>query len=152
MNTTYDALIVPAQLTQPVRIETMDVDVDVLQDLVGGNVESLAGADWHVYLNDEGGRLPQNPRAEVLIREAGADLDGTFNGTGVFLGHDPSGEESSAPAHLIRLAEQLFAATLQAALPSKSGTRGPQPEGAAPVSAVAVAPAPAWAYDAETRR
>lgn len=123
MNTTYDALIVPAQLNQPVRIERVDVDVDVLQELVGGNVGSLPGTDWHVYLNDEGGRLPQNDRAEVLIREAGADLDEIFKGMGVFLGDGPGGEECSAPAHLIRLAEQLFASRLQAMLPCRSGTR-----------------------------
>ncbi|MDQ0755063.1 hypothetical protein [Arthrobacter sp. B3I4] len=152
MNTTYDALIVPAQLTQPVRIERVDVDVDVLQELVGGNVESLPGPDWHVYFNDEGGRLPQNDRAEVLIREAGADLDETFKGTGVFLGHGPSGEEASAPAHLIRLAEQLFAARLQPALPSLSSARRPQSEDGEPVSAVADTSAPTPAYDAETRR
>ena len=114
MTTTYAALIVPAQLTQPVRIERVDIYVDVLQKLVGGNVESRTGRGWHVYLNDQGGRLPQNDRAEVLMREAGADLDDAFNGTAVFLGHGPHGEESNAPAHLIRLAEQLFASRLRA--------------------------------------
>ncbi|MET4096852.1 hypothetical protein [Arthrobacter sp. UYCu712] len=120
MNTTYDALIVPAQLTQPVCIERVDTYVDVLQKLVGGNVESLTGRGWHVYLNDQGGRLPQNDRAEVLMREAGTDLDDAFNGTAVFMGHGPHGEESSAPAHLIRLAEQLFDSRLRAWLPDRS--------------------------------
>jgi hypothetical protein len=108
MNTTYNALIVPAQLTQPVRIECVDTDVAVLQKLVAGNIESIAGRDWHAYLNDEGSRLPQNDRAEVLIREAGIYLDDALNGTAVFLGHGPHGEETSAPSHLILLAEQLF--------------------------------------------
>jgi hypothetical protein len=114
MNTTYDALIVPAQLTQPVRVERLDPDVDVLQELVGGNVEAIASRGWHVYVNDEGGRLPQNNRAEVLMREAGKDLEDAFNGTAVFLGHGPHGEESHAPSHLIRLAEELFDSRLRA--------------------------------------
>lgn len=108
MNTTYDALIVPAHLTQPVRIETVDTDLEALQNLVAGNIDSISSRDWHVYLNDEGNRLPQNARAEVLIREAGVHLDDTLNGTAVFLGHGIRGDESDAPRHLIRLAEQLF--------------------------------------------
>ncbi|WP_427006008.1 DUF3846 domain-containing protein [Pseudarthrobacter sp. H2] len=108
MNTTYNALIVPAHLTQPVRIETVDTDMPALQKLVAGNFESITSRDWHVYLNDEGNRLPQNVRAEVLIREAGVYLDDAFNGTAVFLGHGSRGDESDAPRHLIRLAEQLF--------------------------------------------
>jgi len=108
MITTYIALIVPARLTQPVRIECVDAGVDVLQDLVAGNVESISGRGWHVYVNDHGSRLPQNDRAEVLIREAGIDLDGSLDGPAVFLGHGPRGEEADVPTGLIRLAEQLF--------------------------------------------
>ena len=114
MNTTYNALIVPARLTQPVRIETVNSDMAALQNLVAGNIESITGADWHVYLQDEGNRLPQNARAEVLIREAGVDLKDVLNGTAVFLGHGGHGEESDVPCHLIRLAEQLFDSRLAA--------------------------------------
>ncbi len=114
MNSIYNALIVPAGLTQPVRLETVDADMATLQKLVAGNIESITGRDWHVYLNDEGTRLPQNARAEVLIREAGIELDDTLNGTAVFLGHGIRGHESDAPRHLIRLAEQLFDAPLAA--------------------------------------
>lgn len=114
MNTTYNALIVPAHLTQPVRIETVDTDMEALQRRVAGNIESITSRDWHVYLNDEGSRLPQNVRAEVLAREAGIPLDDTLNGTAVFLGHGPRGPESDAPGHLIRLAEELFDAPLAA--------------------------------------
>ena len=108
MNTTYNALIVPANLAQPVRIETVDTAMAVLQKLVAGNIEAITSRDWHVYLNDDGNRLPPNARAEVLIREAGVHLHDTFNGTAVFLGHGRRGDESDAPRHLIRLAEQLF--------------------------------------------
>ncbi len=108
MNTSYNALIVPARLTQPVRIECVDTAVLSLQELVAGNIESISGWNWHAYLNDEGYRLPQNDRAEVLLREAGVALDDSVNGTAVFLGHGPQGEETHAPVHLVRLAEQLF--------------------------------------------
>ncbi|MET3812333.1 hypothetical protein [Arthrobacter sp. UYEF3] len=108
MNAIYNALIVPAQLIQPVRIECVDTAVPVLQKLVAGNIEAIAGSNWHAYLNDEGYRLPQNDRAEVLIREAGVDLDDFINGRVVFLGHGPRGEEANVPFRLIRLAEQLF--------------------------------------------
>jgi hypothetical protein len=114
MNTIYNALIVPAPLTQPVRIETVDTDMAALQKLVAGNIESITSRDWHVYLNDEGSRLPQNVRAEVLAREAGVYIDDTLNGTAVFLGHGSHGHESDAPIRLIRLAEQLFDAPLAA--------------------------------------
>ncbi|MCU1435518.1 MAG: hypothetical protein JWR71_2243 [Pseudarthrobacter sp.] len=114
MNTNYRALIVPAQLAQPVRIETVDTGMTALQKLVAGNIESITSRDWHVYLNDEGSRLPQNCRAEVLAREAGVHLDDTLNGTAVFLGHCAHGDESDAPVRLIRLAEQLFDAPLAA--------------------------------------
>ncbi|MET4146751.1 hypothetical protein [Arthrobacter sp. UYCo732] len=114
MNTTYNALIVPAHLQQPVRIESVDMDMPALQKLVAGNIESITSRDWHVYLNDEGSRLPQNFRAEVLAREAGIVLDGTLNGTAVFLGHGTRGDETDAPCHLIRLAEALFGIPLAA--------------------------------------
>ncbi|MBE4718692.1 hypothetical protein [Pseudarthrobacter sp. AB1] len=114
MKTTYNALIVPAHLTQPVRIETVDTVMAALQKLVAGNVESITSRDWHVYLDDAGPRLPQNARAEVLIREAGVFLDDTLNGTAVFLGNGRRGDESDAPRHLIRLAEQLFDVPLAA--------------------------------------
>jgi hypothetical protein len=114
MKTTFNALIVPAHLAQPVRIEIVDTEMEALQKLVEGNIESLTSKDWHVYLNDEGSRLPQNVRAEVLAREAGISLDDTLNGTAVFLGHGGRRSESDAPGHLIRLAEQLFDAPLAA--------------------------------------
>ena len=114
MNTPCTALIVPGRTSQPVRIETVDTAMATLQKLVDGNIESIAGSGWHVYLNDNGTALPENLRAEVLVREAGVNLQDTFSGTAVFLGHGNRGEEKDAPGHLIRLAEQLFDAQLAA--------------------------------------
>jgi len=116
VRTTCTALIVPARLSQPVRVETIDPTLGELQNLVEGNVEAITGSDWHVYLNDEGNviNLPGNGRAEVLIREAGVYLEDTFNGTAVFLGHGRHSARADAPGHLIRLAERLFDTALAA--------------------------------------
>ena len=116
MRTTCTALIVPARLSQPVRVEAIDATLATLQDLVEGNVEAITSRDWHVYLNDEGDAisLPGNGRAEVLIREAGLHFEDTFNGTAVFLGHGRHVSRTDAPEHLIRLAEQLFDTALAA--------------------------------------
>ena len=116
MRTTCTALIVPARLSQPVRVETVDATLTTLQILVEGNVEAITSGDWHVYMNDEGNfiKLPGNGRAEVLIREAGVHLEDTFSGTAVFLGHGRHGDKADAPGHLIRLAERLFDTELAA--------------------------------------
>lgn len=108
LKTKCKALIIPAQLSQPVRLEPVDTDMPALQRLVAGNVESISTRDWHAYVSDEGNRMPQNPRAEVLAREAGVDLVDALNGTAIFLGHCSSDQESDAPQHLIQLAESLF--------------------------------------------
>ncbi|HSN38546.1 MAG TPA: DUF3846 domain-containing protein [Arthrobacter sp.] len=118
MSTTCTALIVPARLSQRVRVEAIDPTLATLQDLVEGNVEAITSSDWHVYLNDEGDaiNLPANGRAEVLIREAGVFLEDSFSGTAVFLGHGRHVNRADAPGHLIRLAERLFDTELAAEL------------------------------------
>jgi hypothetical protein len=108
MNTFLNALIVPARLVHPVHIRTMELDVAALQRVAAGDVGVVSSRDWHVYLDSEGIRYTENVRAEVLIREAGIDLDETIHGTAMFLGHGSTGEEADAPRHLITLAEQLF--------------------------------------------
>ncbi|WP_461172641.1 hypothetical protein M1D93_16940 [Arthrobacter sp. Z1-9] len=108
MNTSVNALVVPARLVHPVHIKTVELDLSALQRVAAGEVGRIAGTDWHAYLDSEGIRYTENLRAEVLIREAGIDLDKTIHGTAMFLGHTKSGEETDAPRHLIRLAEQLF--------------------------------------------
>ncbi len=110
------ALIIPARLSQPIRVEQIDTTRATRQTLVEGNVEAITCGDWHVYLNDEAEfiPLPLNARAEVLIREAGLHLEETVSGTAVFLGHEDNGDEADAPVHLLRLAERLFDAALAA--------------------------------------
>ena len=116
MRTTCTALIVPARLSQPVRVVDIEPTMATLQNLVEGTVEAITSTDWHVYLNDEGDAisLPGNGRAEVLIREAGLYLEDTFSGTAVFLGHGRHVNRTDAPERLIRLAEQLFDTPLAA--------------------------------------
>ncbi|MEO5312707.1 hypothetical protein PV772_01125 [Pseudarthrobacter sp. CC12] len=108
MMTSRNALVVPTRLTQPVHIRPIDLDETALQKIASGGVGLLAGTDWHVYLDSSAASPTTNPRAEVLIREAGIELDGTIQGTALFLGRDRVDGECDAPRHLIRLAEQLF--------------------------------------------
>lgn len=104
----FHALVVPAHLVHPVHIKSVEMDGDALTRVTAGGVGLVAAGDWHAYVDSEGKRLIPNFRAEVLIREAGIDLDDTIHGTAMFLGHGQPGEEADAPRHLIRLAEQLF--------------------------------------------
>lgn len=109
MNTLCNALVVPARLAHPVHIKAVELDTTALQRVASGDVGLIAGRDWHVYLDSETNRIAaENLRAEVLIREAGIDVDETLHGTALFLGHGRPGEEADVPRHLIRLAEQLF--------------------------------------------
>ncbi|HSL36752.1 MAG TPA: hypothetical protein VK883_07990 [Arthrobacter sp.] len=110
------ALVIPANLSQPVRVEKINTALAARQILVEGNVGAITSKDWHVYLNDEADfiPLPLNARAEVLIREAGLHLEETVSGTAVFLGHEDDGDEADAPAHLLQLAERLFGTPLAA--------------------------------------
>ncbi|WP_131683040.1 hypothetical protein [Pseudarthrobacter sp. YALA5] len=108
MRTSFKALVVPARLTHPVHIGPVELDLAAWQRVAAGEIGFIAGRDWHVYLNNGGSRSLPNVRAEVLIREAGVDLDETIHGTALFLGDGRPGETVDAPRHLIRLAEQLF--------------------------------------------
>lgn len=108
MNHTYSALVVPARLVHPVHVNAVELDMAARLRVAGGGIGFLAAGDWHVYLDSEGSRTAQNPRAEVLIREGGIELDEAIHGTAVFLGRGKHGEEADAPRHLIRLAERLF--------------------------------------------
>jgi hypothetical protein len=104
------ALIIPASLPQPIRVEGIVLTVAKRQVLVQGNFEAISYRDWHVYLNDEADHipLPVNPRAEVLIREAGVDIEGDIRGVAVFLGHSNDGKDTDIPTPLLQLAERLF--------------------------------------------
>jgi hypothetical protein len=108
MNTSFTALVVPAPLAHPVHILPVELDVEALRRVAAGDIGHVAGADWHLYLDSEGIKSTENLRAEVLIREAGIDVEETLHGTALFLGQAESGDHADAPRHLIRLAEQLF--------------------------------------------
>jgi hypothetical protein len=108
MNTSFNALVVPARLTHPVHMRALTLDAAALQRVAAGEVGFIAGSDWHVYLSNQGTGSSPNVRAEVLIREAGVDLDHTVHGTAMFLGGGLRGEEADVPRHLVRLAEQIF--------------------------------------------
>lgn len=114
MNTSFNALVVPARLVHPVHIRFVELDAAALQRVAAGEIGLIAGTDWHVYLDSEATRPALNLRAEVLIREAGVELDETIHGTAMFLGHGTPGEDTDAPQHLIELAERLFDSPLAA--------------------------------------
>ena len=110
MSTKYTALIIPARVSEPVRVEPIEPGLRTLQSLVGGDIEVITRGDWHVYLNAEGviAGLPLNLRAAQLMYDCGLDLSGVARGTAVFLGHGDHGEDADVPNHLVRLAEDFF--------------------------------------------
>ena len=110
MRTACKALIIPARISEPARVENVSPHVHTLQSMVGGDIEAVTRGDWRVYLNAEGviANLPPNLRAAQLMRDCGLDLAGVARGTAVFFGHGNHGEETDVPQHLIRLAEDLW--------------------------------------------
>lgn len=109
-------LIIPARINECIRVERIEPAMEMRQSLVEGNVEAISGRGWHVLLNDQAIHipLPPNPRAEVLIREAGTPMEDTVSGTAVFLGHGSNGTDQDVPGHLLSLAERLFQTRLAA--------------------------------------
>lgn len=99
MSSRYTALIIPARISDPVRLETLEPGLRTLQDLVGEEIERVTRGDWHVYLYAEGviSNLPLNLRAAQLTYDCGLDLSGVARGTAVFLGHGGHGEEADVP-------------------------------------------------------
>ena len=114
---TCTALIIPADLNEPVRVETIDAGLENLQTLVAGNIEAVSGDDWHFYLNEEGKilHLPPNRRAGLLVLEKTGMLADVYCGTVVFLGETHDGDEGNVPQHLVDLARKLFGLELEAA-------------------------------------
>lgn len=112
MTTTYTALILPARISEPIRVERVETGRNAVEDLVGGEIEVITRGDWDVCLNADGviANLPPNLRAAELMRDCGLDLADAARGTAVFLGHGSHGEEADAPGHLIRRAEDLYGA------------------------------------------
>jgi hypothetical protein len=107
---TCTALIIPADLNEPARVETIDASLTNLQTLVAGNIEAVNGDDWHFYLNEEGKilNLAPNRRAGLLVLEETGALTDVYCGNIVFLGETGDGGEGDVPGHLIDLAQQLF--------------------------------------------
>lgn len=107
---TCTALIIPADLNEPARVETIIAGLKTLQTLVAGNIEAVSADDWHFYLNEEGKilNLPPNRRAAMLVLEETGMLADVYCGNVVFLGETPDGDEGNVPRHLIDLAHQLF--------------------------------------------
>jgi hypothetical protein len=114
---TCTALIIPADLNEPARVETIDARLETLQTLVAGNIETVSGDDWHFYLNEEGKilNLPPNRRTAMLVLEETGMLADVYCGNVVFLGETRDGDEGNVPQHLIDLAQQLFALEQEAA-------------------------------------
>lgn len=110
MNTSL-ALIIPADMNEPARVESIDTGLQNLQSIVAGNIEAVSGEDWHFYLNEEGKlmRLEPNRRAALLLLEATGILTDVYCGNVVFLGEMADGSEGNVPGHMIDLAQQLLA-------------------------------------------
>lgn len=108
--TTCTALIIPADMNQPARVETIDAGLENLQSLVAGNIEAVSGDDWHFYLNEEGKILGLEPnrRAALVVLEHTGILTDVYCGNIVFLGETEDGDEADVPEDLIDLAQQLF--------------------------------------------
>ncbi len=99
---TCKALIVPADESQPVRVETIGIGLESLQSLVGGNIEVVRGDDWYFYLNEEGKILGLEPnvRAGALFLKLTGDIQDLYCGDVVFLGETPHGYDADVPANV----------------------------------------------------
>ena len=104
------ALIVPARLSEDVRLETIDTRQGTMQALFGVDLECVEHGDWHVYLT--AGSAGTNVRAGHLLHDAGLDLHVAT--TAVFLGRaEHHNDDTHVPLHLIRRAESLFGIHLE---------------------------------------
>lgn len=106
-----------------IRLEELDLTLDSLQRLVGGNVEhiendhldpELPDVDWHGWVNEDGSGLPRNEVATAFagsIGWSGAAFGDCLSGTLVLTGayEDESGESGNVPFALVQFAELLGA-------------------------------------------
>lgn len=107
MSQIITAVIIPADQSAPVRIEKIEPNLSVFQELVGGYIERVPGGavagtngQWHAYLDEEGKikQLPLNVRATVLLHEAQSiHTWDTVNGDLVIVGTNHAGDEADAP-------------------------------------------------------
>lgn len=115
--TTCKALIIPADQSQPARVEPIAADLESLQHLVRGNIEAVSGDNWHFYLNEEGKILGLEPniRAGALVLQLTGDLHDVYCGDVVFLGETPDGDEADVPDNVRFLAALIIGAAQPAA-------------------------------------
>lgn len=108
--TTCKALIIPADQSQPARVESITADLESLQHLVRGNIEAVSGDNWHFYLNEEGKilGLEPNTRAGALVLQLNGNLHDVYCGDVVFLGETPDGDEADVPVDLTFLAALII--------------------------------------------
>jgi hypothetical protein len=104
---TIKALVVRADGTWEVRM--IEPELEVLQQLVGGHIEGLHGADWHIYMDTDGKRFgrPINVTATVIMEQLlpGFSTRDVLVGTVVFLGNAPAGGEASVPSRIVDLVD-----------------------------------------------
>lgn len=114
---TCKALIIPADQSQPVRVESIAAELESLQHLVRGNIEAVSGDNWHFYLNEEGKILGLEPnlRAGALVLQLTGDLQDVYCGDVVFLGETPDGDEADVPDNVRFLAALIIGAAQPAA-------------------------------------
>lgn len=100
-----EIIVIPADVAEEVRLETIEMSLEALKGLVGGYIEPLRVpdvTDWVALANEEGNimGLPENPRAgEILGKFAELKHGVMLVGDIVIVGqHGP--EMGSIPAGL----------------------------------------------------
>lgn len=102
MTETVKAVVVPADIAEPVRFVETTGDLDALQGYCGGVIEAVGADDVTVYLHEEGKILgfAANARATVFAhRRQLIRADDYIAGDVVVLGFDPEeGDHLDIPA------------------------------------------------------
>ncbi|WP_189159270.1 DUF3846 domain-containing protein [Lentzea pudingi] len=116
------AIVVPADLSEPIRLEQLDKhDAGAFRRIVGGRLEAVQLTDpaAGVYFNDEGKlqELPINHRLTMLLWMHNKLFRGedVIMGSGLIVGPpDPEGDDQDAPAELVELLFNTAAYRVQA--------------------------------------
>jgi hypothetical protein len=117
--TAVSILVIPADTTEAVRVESIEPGLEPFQKLVGGYIEQLPGRDapgvtgdsWLAYVNEEGKleNLAVNERATAFMHSVGGIYDwDTINGAMIIIG-EGDGEEADyadIPPQLLQFAGQ----------------------------------------------
>lgn len=102
--------------TDTVMIRPVDSSLAGIQFLVAGDIEGVspAGQDeqvaWHAYVNEQGKLLdlPVNLLATTLAQMLGWPGGDVLNGTVVFLGDGPEGDETNVPREVIEAIALMY--------------------------------------------